>query len=243
MYSRFFQQDEEWCAFHIPHKPNGFAVFILGDKNSYVDNQSSFWLQNYGRYQMIKYLLDDGYTVFYSNLYGRNWGSQKAVSLALTVYHLIMKEEILNKKVHILAEGMGTLIAFELMNQHSEIIRSVALMNPCISLERHLVDEKQHKFFYKNLVQEIIKAYQLPNDLKQDSVEQYLPIRSLPKTHSVKIWQTTTNSLYNPARHSRYFEDYRKQYYPILLNYYLAEKRFSIGQSVCNFYRKNEQIL
>ncbi|MFC4320669.1 alpha/beta fold hydrolase [Litchfieldia salsa] len=243
MHSRFFQLDGEWCLAHIPKKPNGFAVFIIGDKNHFVEESSSFWLQNSGRYQIIEYLLSEGYTVFYSNLYGRNWGSPPAVSLAVRLYHIMMKTEILNHRIHILAEGMGALIALQLMNENVVDVRSVAMMNPCISLKRHLEDEKEHKFFYKSLVQELRNAYGI-NHSEKKNLSDTLPSIELSLENPVKIWQTTTNYSFNPNRHSRFYEEYRQEKNsPIILTYYLSDKRFSIGQSICKFYNENENDL
>ncbi|MBD8067549.1 hypothetical protein [Bacillus sp. PS06] len=244
MNSRFFQLDGEWCVVHLPNKPNGFAVFVIGDKNHFVEENSSFWVQNLGRLQLIEYLLDQGYTVFYSNLYGKHWGSGRAVSLALRLYHIIVKTEILNKRIHILAEGMGSLVALQLMNDRLEHIRSVVMMNPCISMKQHLEDEKEHKFFYKNLVKELRSAYGFDESISKEEIERKLPSIEMSLKYPVKIWQTTTNFLYRPEKHSRTYEEYREENKsPISLTYYLADKRFSIGQSICKFYQEYEKNL
>ena len=101
----FFCVGDQWNIVHLPRKPNGFAVLILGDVNHYVSKSNSFWLQHPERTRFVEILVQNGYTVFSSNLYGRNWGSWKASDLAEKVYHSVLRREILNKKIHIIAEG------------------------------------------------------------------------------------------------------------------------------------------
>ncbi len=243
-YIRFFQLDGEWCTVHVPYRPSGFAILILGDKNHFVDEKTSFWIQNTGRSQILSYLLSEGYTIFYSNLYGRNWGNHKAVSLAKRLYHIMMKQEILNDKIHILSEGMGSILALHLMNDLSCSIRSIAMMNPCIDLKRFIEDEKENKFFYKRLIRDLCFAYEIQYQPNYSKIVDSIPELSLSNTKPVAIWQTTTNSTYNPMRHSRYYEEYRKTIEsPISLKYYLSEKRFGIGPSIYKFYKEYEKEL
>lgn len=42
-------------------------------------------------------------------------GAEKAVTYAKQLIHSVLKQEILNPKIHILAEGMGALVADELL--------------------------------------------------------------------------------------------------------------------------------
>lgn len=46
-----------------------FAIFIIGDQQHYVNEESSFWIDNIGRKQMIERLTQAGYFVYYSNLF------------------------------------------------------------------------------------------------------------------------------------------------------------------------------
>ncbi|RDI47787.1 hydrolase [Falsibacillus pallidus] len=170
MTQRTFQIEHEWCMIHCPEKPNGFAVMILGDQQHFVEENQSFWTQNIGRAKMIEELTSNGYTVFYSNLYGKNWGSTKAAELAQTLYHLIMKQEILNEKIHVIAEGMGALAAIELITMMKGEIRSVSLISPCLSLKKHVEQEKEKKFFYKRIVQELINSH----EINENQIEELL---------------------------------------------------------------------
>jgi hypothetical protein len=187
MESRNFQLDAEWNIVHYPYKPTGFGILIIGDERSFVDRESSFWIQNESRLKLINHLKDAGYTIFYSNLYGKNWGSQKAVQLAKQLYFYIIRSEILNEKIHILAEGMGALVAGKLLKDMQQKVRSVAFINPIYSLKQHLEDEKEHKFFYKKLLREIAQAYDLDvKDVEEIFLETDQPAE-LPSTLPIKI--------------------------------------------------------
>jgi len=241
---RFFQLGNQWCVVHVPERPNGFGVLVIGDQNHFVDEHTSFWIQNNGRSIMVESLLREGYTLFYSNLYGRNWGSSEAVSLARRLYHVILKKEILNNRIHILAEGMGALIALQLMEEMGDNIRSVAMMNPCLDLRKHVLQEKEHKFFYKRIIKEIATAYHYDVTKLEKDVNECIPTINYDTNVPVKIWQTTTNVLYDPKLHTKYYEEIRKQTAnPIKVAYQLAEKRFSVSQPIFRFYKEYEKVL
>ncbi len=89
---RFFQFGSELNVIHLPYRPNGFCIFILGDRTHFVSRDSSFWLEHEGRNQLL-HVLDRGYTIFNSNLYGRHWGSEKAVLYARQLMHYVLKQE------------------------------------------------------------------------------------------------------------------------------------------------------
>jgi hypothetical protein len=146
-----------------------------------VDKNNSFWLQNEGKLSIIKVLKESGYTIFSSNLYGKNWGSEKAVELSQRLYQYVIRNEIINGKIHIIAEGMGALVAMELMEKLHGCIRSIVLINPILSLKQHVQQEKENKFFYKKLKKEVETAYQM--DFQQFENE-YL---SMENIHSNKM--------------------------------------------------------
>ncbi|WP_160724680.1 hydrolase [Bacillus sp. USDA818B3_A] len=161
MENRNFQMDTQWNIIHYPEKPTGFGILIIGDERHFVDESKCFWTQNEGKLAIINELKDAGYTIFSSNLYGRNWGSEKAVELAQRLYQHVIRSEILNNKIHVLAEGMGALVAVKLLEKMNGCIRSVVLLNPILSLKHQLELEKEHKFFYKKLMKELTFAHQI----------------------------------------------------------------------------------
>jgi hypothetical protein len=240
--TRFIKLDTEWSILHLPERPNGFGIFIIGDHHHFVDENTSFWIQN--DRSNLTYLLDKGYTVFYSNLYGENWGSPKAVSLAKLLCHIIFKNEILNDRLHILAEGMGALVAIQLMTIMEERFRSAAFLNPCLDLVAHSQKEKEFKLFYKRFIKEFSSAYEINNvqvdeKLSQISFTQYF-FSAIP----IKIWQPTNNALYPHHIHAKKLADERKlANLPISIAFHLSEKKHGISQSIYNFFHNQEQSL
>jgi hypothetical protein len=243
MYQRYFLLDGEWNVIYLPERPNGFAVFIIGDQQHFVDGTTSFWSQNAGRKQLLDVLLRDGYTVFCSNLYGRNWGSPKAVTLAKRLYHVIMKEEILNEKIHLLVEGMGTLTGLELMETFGDKIRSVCMLNPCIDLAAFVYQEQQNKLFYKRIVKEILHAYEWDENEFDKNILELPKIGERKANTPVKIWISTGEQTYQSKQFGRSYEKHRKENSPIHLVIHLNEKRFGIGSGICQFFEKHEKKL
>ncbi|WP_243385735.1 hypothetical protein [Bacillus kexueae] len=239
---RFFQIEQEWNVVHLPEKPNGFGVLIIGDKSHYVDEDSSFWIQHYGRRQLLHLLRASGYTVFYSNLYGRHWGSPKATMLSKELYYLVQKKEILNKRIHIIAEGMGALTALQLMEIMGDDIRSVSLLNPCIQLKEQLQLERENKFFYKRMIRELSIAYGL--DEKEVEKQSFAQISNFKSTVPVRIWQKMYGSPYTYQLHSKVYEEYRTDIHsPIQLTFYLPENATRVYQMMMNYLRSHERIL
>lgn len=150
MENRNFQMDTQWNIIHYPGKPTGFGILIIGDERHFVDESKCFWTQNEGKLAIINQLKESGYTIFSSNLYGRNWGSDQAVDLAQRLYQQVIRSEILNNKVHLIAEGMGALVAVKLMEKMKGQLRSVVLLNPILSLKNILNLKRNISFFTKS---------------------------------------------------------------------------------------------
>lgn len=238
---QFFKLDTEWSALHLPKRPNGFAVLIIGDKTNFVEESSSFWIQNYARSQILEYLKDEGYTVFYSNLYGANWGNPASVKLAKQLYHIVMKREILNTRIHILAEGMGALTAMQLSKRMQGEIRSMAFLNPCIDLVAHIEHERKNKFFYKKLIKEVAKAYHLEErevefKIKNLAPKDNLVIPGIP----IKIWHNTNERTYTPEIHSKKYQSGNEM---VTLSYHISENTYAFSRSIGSFYKENEKEL
>lgn len=243
MNQRFFLLDGEWNVVHTPERPNGFAIFIIGDRNHFVDGSTSFWIQNAGRYTFLDLFLKNGYTVFYSNLYGSNWGSPNAVTLAKRLYHVVMKNEILNENIHLLLEGMGALTGVKLMEEMGENIRSAAMLNPCLSISAQVQHEHENKLFYKRFIKEVCNAFGWEEQEFQENVERLPSIENYKASTPIKIWISTDEQTYQAKKLSRLFEQYRKDYAPIQLVLHVNEKRFGIGGSIIQFFEKYEKTL
>ncbi|PLT30391.1 hydrolase [Peribacillus deserti] len=242
MNQRTFQFDGQWNIVYYPDRPSGFAIMIIGDKNHFVDEKSSFWLQHPGREQILNQLKTAGYTLYSSNLYGANWGSEKSVFLAKRLHHLIMKSEILNERIHIFAEGTGALTALKLMKLLKGNLRSAVFLNPCLSLNELIQKEKDRKFFLNRLKGELSKAYELDTDKKElflnSTHPEYLDINvPLKIIHVLGTGGEDQSHLY------KRLVDNVKDDVSVEIQYLLAEKRYKIAAQARQFFKKYEDIL
>lgn len=242
---RNFQLDTEWNVIHYPERPQGFGILIIGDERHFVDENTSFWLQNEGKSILLKYLLDAGYTVFYSNLYGKNWGSQKAVRLSKRLYEHVIRSEILNEKIHILAEGMGALVALKLMQEMKDCIRSVVLLNPILSLDHQLELEKDRKFFYKKMIQELSESFNQSGEQIISRIKDVdAPWNSKPDL-PMKIIHVLSNS--RDYKQSKLLNQlsvkWEDEKAPISICYMVPEKRLQMAAPIIEFLKRYEEIL
>ncbi|MDP4172030.1 MAG: hydrolase [Bacillota bacterium] len=244
MDSRIFQLDTQWNIIHYPEKPNGFSILIIGDERHFVEESKSFWMQNEGKQSLIIKLKAAGYIIFSSNLYGKNWGSKRAIQMAKRLYHHVIRNEILNEKIHILAEGMGALVAMELMSEMPDQIRSVVFVNPILSLKHHLEQEKEHKFFYKKLLTELSYAYQKDifsieaEILSSDTeivINENIPVRMIHILSGGRAFNRTT--LYQ----NLLFQN--KESMNISTSYMLPEKKQQLGPQMIKFFSAHEKNL
>jgi hypothetical protein len=240
MENRNFLLETEWNIIHYPEKPTGFGVLIIGDERHFVDAQNSFWMQNEGKLAIIDELKETGYTIFSSNLYGRNWGSEKAAELAQRLYQYVIRSEILNNKIHILAEGMGALVAIRLLEKMSGQLRSVALLNPILSLNGHLEQEKENKFFYKKLIMELEKAYQMDQTLLEEEIYKFKGKFTLEFGVPIKIIHVMSGGKsYNQSKLLQQLVSSTA----ISPNYVLPEKKQQLGKMFIKFFKRHEAVL
>lgn len=243
-YKRMFQIDGQWNALHMPEKPNGFGVLIIGDANHYVNEKSSLWEEHGQRSRLLETLLKDGYTVFYSNLYGNHWGNDESHLLAREFIHFTLKKETLNPSVHVLAEGMGALTALKLMEDKTVGIRSTAFMNPCLDLNTYLKDVSETKWFYKRLLQQISEAYHVPVSLVPMIVNKQKSLNDYEADIPVKIWHSTARTFYPFSVHSRpYAQNREKLGSPITLMLHVPDKQFYYNKAICSFFHDHEKKL
>lgn len=241
MENRNFQMDTEWNIIHYPEKPTGFGILIIGDERHFVDENKCFWSQNEGKLAIINQLKESGYTIFSSNLYGRNWGSENAVELAQRLYQHVIRSEILNNKVHILAEGMGALIAIKLVEKMKGTLRSLILLNPILSLKYHLEQEKEHKFFYKKVMKELTVAYQREQELLERDIFNMEERVTLEFDVPVKIIHVLSGGkAYNQ---SKLIQQMVKNIDTIETSYILPEKKQQLGRMFIKFFKSHESVL
>ncbi|SFJ07842.1 MULTISPECIES: alpha/beta hydrolase [unclassified Bacillus (in: firmicutes)] len=238
---RFFFLEQEPCVIHLPEKPNGFGILLLGDYNYFIENGTSLWLQHAGRLQLLNELRKKGYTVFSSNLYGRHWGNEQAVRLAKRLYHIVMKKEILNEKIHIIAEGMGALVALQMMAQYPECVRSVLMFNPCLHLPAHVEFEKEHKFFYKRLIRELMQAY----DAAESELERKIEKKAFPYLVSsvpVKIFVSAQEKKERKQLFREYEKKRLQENCPTSLSFHLQDVKYKMAQNACQFFKWYEDL-
>ncbi|HEU5139073.1 MAG TPA: alpha/beta hydrolase [Bacillales bacterium] len=241
---RRFKLDEQWSFLHLPEKPNGFAVMVLGDTNHYVHEDSSLWEEQEGRRHLLDSLLSEGYTVFYSHLYGKHWGNSKACRLAEELVHLMLKQEPLNSTIHVLAEGMGALTALRLMEKGNPAIRSAAFINPCLDLGAYIKEVKETRWFYKRLLQQISEAYKTPLPSVYKVIEKTPSLSDYQARVPVKIWHSTGRTVFPFYVHSRPYAKTRDELgSPIKLLLHVPERQFHYSEAICRFFRENEKNL
>jgi len=72
------------------------------------------------------------------------------------------------------------LVAISLLEKMKGRIRSIILLNPILSLKTHLEQEKEHKFFYKKLMRELVAAHQMDQKALENkifSMEDYINLQ------------------------------------------------------------------
>lgn len=161
---RIFTLNNELCIIHYPYKPNGFGVLINGGKEQYVEQNKSNWLDNYNRRNILEALMAEGYTVFYSNFGKEHMGNERSIEQVKDLYEYVKRTEILNEKIHIIAEGTGALIASNLLENKAGMIRSIVFINPIFSLNWLLDLLKNQPFMYKRALKVIADAYSIHED-------------------------------------------------------------------------------
>ncbi|MDR7072001.1 alpha/beta hydrolase [Fictibacillus barbaricus] len=241
---RCFQIDNQWNIIHLPYRPNGFAVMIIGDCSHYVDEHTSLWKQNTERAHLIQSLKEQGYTIFYSNLYGRHWGSPQAVILAKRLYHYVMKHEILNPNIHVIAEGMGALVALQLMEEMEGQIRSALFINPCIDLKYHFNHEKQNRLFFKRLVRELSFAYKITEIEVPAFIDTITDISEWQARTPVKIFHAARGVFFGFREHSRVYEKRRLEINAaISLSLHVPERTFNPAYAFSEYFKEHEKVL
>ncbi|WP_144559285.1 hypothetical protein [Shouchella miscanthi] len=189
VYVRYIDLNGCKNSYCIPEKPNGYAIFMLLDYQTLHSGHAEHFIDPF---------VKKGYTVFSSGLLIAEWGSKKAVKHAEHLIQLLLRQETINEKIFLCAEGTGALIAQQLCCSDDIHIRAAAFINPLLSLEdcflHYQDDEVTLKRFKKemsrqyglkhcdrkivaNLDKKLFTAYHLPvqsflQNVKRDSAEE-----------------------------------------------------------------------
>ncbi|RFU64138.1 hydrolase [Peribacillus glennii] len=241
MEQRTFQSDGQWNIVYYPPKPSGFAVLLIGDRNHFVEQGNSYWMQHPGRSQILERLKEYGYLIFSSNFYQSGWGSPIAVEMAKKIYWMMMRSEILNDRIHILAEGTGALTAIQLMNEMKQNIRSAVFLDPCLNLQTHMQKEKDNKFFYKRKLKEIAAAFGIEEKKCEQlifSSESPFPNKDIPLKiiHIVGSIEKGQTDIYKKLEQQPGRTETN-------ITYLLPEKRYKIPLQIGQFFKKYETSL
>ncbi|MBP3038837.1 hydrolase [Bacillaceae bacterium Marseille-Q3522] len=242
---RSFQLDTEWNMIHYPEKPQGFGILIIGDERHFVEKKNSYWTQNKGKLNLLRKWQSEGYTIFYSNLYQKNWGSDKAVYMAKRLYDHIVRHEIINNKIHLIAEGMGALVAIKLIRAMKGQIRSVLFLNPIFSLKNYLEQMKEETFFHKKLRKEISRSYEIEEQEVEKHIKDYSE-PSLPNPHPPLciIHLLADKRAYKQAAYSQKLVNmWNAKQKNISVFLLLPEKKHAIDTKSISFFKENEQYL
>lgn len=240
MEQRTFQFDGQWNIVYYPVQPSGFGVLIIGDRTHFVEDNTSYWLQHPGRKQILDHLKSAGYVLFSSNLYGANWGSAKSADLAAKLYHMMMKSEILNQNVHILAEGSGALTALSLMEKMGDHIRSAVFINPTLFLKQKMDKEKENVFFYKKWLHEAAEA----NEMTPKEYEALISSKdNIPQLSNVPLKIIQVLERTDEKLHKLYRELQNREGKEVDITYLLPEKRYKIASQIQRFFKRYEGSL
>ncbi|GAF64001.1 hypothetical protein [Alkalihalobacillus trypoxylicola] len=245
-FAHYFYLEDQANVVYLPYRPNGFAIILLSENERPVEKDSSIWQQHPERQAFLNSLIEEGYTVITSQLFGKHWGSKKAVQYLEKIHHQLIKKQILNQKFHLFAEGMGALVALKLMEHKKNFIRSVFLLNPCIYVDKVYVQEKSNKLFYKRFVQEFAMAHDLKeSQVTEEACKKVIDFGEIKPLPPIQIYQLMTEKKYPMEVHSRPFEKAcHQQNENMNLSLYGLGKSFSsFLQPVCTFYKKNEKKL
>ena len=234
-----FQLNKEWTTIFYPEQPSGFAIMLLGGDKHYINEKANFWLDHPGKKQMLEYLLKRGYTVFSSHSSGAHWGNAEAADLATEMYAFFIRKEIVNERIHIIAEETGALVLDKICKKLKDKVRSVVLINPILSVKQSYEKEEENKFFFKKMKKELYQAYQLNDDTFTEWMEKKQDI-TLGKDMPVLIVHVLDKLESNfPIKYQSFID-----HHPLSqIKYITPEKRYIIPYQISSFLKKHEKDL
>jgi hypothetical protein len=126
------------------------------------------------------------------------------------------------------------------MEKMKEQIRSVVLINPILSLKFHLEQEKEHKFFYKNLIRELTSAYQIEENELISMVYNTDTFIKLDFDIPVKIIHVLSGGKsYNQSKQYQHILNMTK----ITPYFIVPEKKQQLGKIIIKFFFNHEKVL
>jgi hypothetical protein len=236
---RKFKIEDEHCVSYIPERPNGFGVMIIGDYSNYITENGWFWEDSLGRLSIINKLLESGYTIFSVNLTTKHWGNENAFSKLVKLYHYIIRHEIINKKIHLLTEGIGAVFINELVTKMG-CIRSITCIDPHFNLKDCISLEENQKIFYKRTLNEISDAYQIRHD-KLNNFINNLDEQSRINT-PVRIYTSIKHTLYQKLKNNQIHDHCHKYLDTYSLKFYMDDSKYSQIVNLVSFLNKYEEI-
>ena len=243
---RYFKWKGKWSVKFLPEKPNGFAVYLLSGQDFTVEDSSSIWESHPEKKLFLERLLNSGYTVLTSELNPHHWGNESACSFSEQLIEHLIKTEIINKRIHLFAEGWGAIAAIKLLSRKRVDIRSMLFFNPCIYLESYYDLELQNKLYYKKLKHELSAAYGMkPERINRQWVRQISDPPLKENWSPLLLIHRVDEKRYPLPSHSRKLErELIKTMQPVQLKLLSSTRRFdSISEPTTLFYQKHEQIL
>lgn len=194
----------EPCIIHYPERPNGFAILLIGNQHDFLPPDGEhYWQRQETRRKILEALLDRGYTIYFSNYFGQHMGSDAAARLAKDLYEYVKRTEILNERIHIIAENLGAKIALRFLEKKPEALRSIIFLNPLFSLRWQVELLKEYPFVYRRFLQEVAKAYHL----REEESEPFI----LHEPLTVKL-DTRPYKIIHILKHGMYDEQWVRMY-------------------------------
>lgn len=238
MNQKTFRFNHEWTTIFYPERPSGFSILLVGGERHYIHEKTNYWMEHPGKRQMVNHLLGKGYTLIATNL-GAHWGNKQASERLAELYAHFIRHEIVNDKIHLLAEGTGALLLENLCLLLKGKIRSIAMVDPELSLVKRYEKEKENKFFHRKWMKEISRAYQKEVAETEDwlkgrhdgHIPEEIPVQLL---HVMNYYERDLKAHYQPIISTHPHLD---------INYITPEKRYSIPYQINAFFKRYEKQL
>jgi esterase/lipase len=193
---KFVDIGGQWAFIGQPEKPNGYGVIFLGGSIAFVSDKSSDWHENIYKKALFDSLLEEGYTIGYSNAHGANFGNDKAVQDIINLHQYMVKDTNIDNGVHLFAISMGGLLALRVM-ENANFVRSVVFSQPLLNVR----DQRKHdnNYIQKNnldMADPLGNAIASAHEIDYSNLDEYIEkVFSLEKLAVVdvpcKIWHGT----------------------------------------------------